>query len=165
MVTVQQSRPGSRAIGTLLCVLLVAGMLAGCRDETEASAEPSGQISRPGDIGLPLENPDSVAAFNVADRFLVKWFFLQDIDRAVDLIQPELRDAWRPVIEDTEVRRKCSFVQVSGTEPDAAGTVVARYAIDGCQVVSPGGLTAVYLELTLTGSNDGPLVNQVEFLR
>jgi hypothetical protein len=158
-------RGDARAIWMMLCLVMIAGVLAGCRGETEASAEPSGQISRPGDIGLPLENPVSVAAFNVADRFLVKWFLLKDIDQAVRLIQPDLRDSWRPVIEDTEVQRTCSFVQVSGTEPDSAGTVVARYAIGGCQVVSPGGLTAVYLELTLTGSDDGPLVNQVEFLR
>ena len=160
------AQPASRSSPmVVLCLLLVVLVVAGCRNGTDASAEPSGQITRSADIGLPLEYPEAVAAFNTADRFLVKWFFLKDADRAVEMFHPNLRDSWRPVIEETEVRRMCSFVQVGGTAPDAAGAVTARYAIDGCQVVSPGGLSAVYIEITLTNGEGGPFVNQVEFLR
>lgn len=147
-----------------LCIALMLGV-AGCRNDTDANTEPSGQISRPGDIGLPLDNPVSEAAFDVADRFLVKWFFLEDYEAAANLVHPNLRDSWRPIIEDTRVERTCSFVQVDGSEPDEAGTVTARYALGGCMVTAPGGLAAVYIELTLTGGDDGPWINQIEFLR
>ena len=147
-----------------VCIVLALGVV-GCRDDSDVNAEPSGQINRPGDVGLPLDNPVSVEAFNIADRFLIKWFFLKDFDAAANLVHPNLRESWRPIIEDTEVARTCSFVQVEGSEPDAAGAVTARYALGGCMVTSPGGLTAVYIELTLTGGEGGPWINQIEFLR
>jgi hypothetical protein len=143
--------------------------MAGCSDNGNASNSGnggvSGQITRPGDLGLPLDNPDSVAAFDVADRFLVSWFLLEDPDKALDKVHPNVREFWRPVIEDTEIIRTCSLLQVEGTTPDASGTVQARYALGGCKVTAPGGSTAVYINLTITSGDDDIWVSQIEFLR
>jgi len=143
--------------------------LTGCSNNDNASSSgnnsTSGQITRPGDLGLPLDNPISVAAFDVADRFLVNWFLLDQPEKALDTIHPNLRDSWRSLIEETEISRTCSLLQVEGTVPDASGTVQARYALGGCKVTAPGGLTAVYIRLTITGGEDGPWISQVEFLR
>ena len=143
--------------------------LTGCGGNGNASDtgndRASGQITRPGDIGLPLDNPVSVAAFDVADRFLVNWFLLEKPEKALEKVHPDVRDFWRPVIEETEITRTCSLLQVEGTVPDASGTVQARYALGGCKVTAPGGLAAVYINLTITSAEDGPWISQIEFLR
>lgn len=150
---------------SVFLVAIVLLSLTACMTESEANDKESGQITRPGDVGLPLDNPESVAAFNVADRFLLKWFFLEDIDRALEFVHPNFRETWRPLVEETEIERSCSLLQVEGSTPDASGAVTARYAIGGCKVTAPGGLTAVYIELTMTAGEGGPWVAQIEFLR
>lgn len=138
--------------------------LTGCSSEAASEGAP-GQITRPGNIDLPLDNPESVAAFDVADDLLLNWFLLEKYERALEYVHPNLRESWRSLIEDTEVKRKCSLLQVKGTRPDASGMVQARYALGNCQVVAPGGLTAVYIQLTIVPGEGGPWVTQIELLR
>ena len=145
--------------------LLVPGTLAACSGESDARSEPNGQITRPGDVGLPLDNPEAVAAFDVADRFLLRWFFLQDIDRALEFVHADSRETWQPLLEETGIKRSCMLLQVEGSTPDAAGVVMARYAIGGCKVTTPDELAAEFIELTMTSGAEGPLVTQIEFLR
>ncbi len=147
-----------------VCVLALLG-LTGCLGDDTGAREPRGQITRSADIGLPLDNGDSVAAFDVADDFLLSWFMRRDIDRALEEMHPDLRDPWRGLLEDTRISRSCSLLQMEGSVPDAAGTVTSRYALGGCQVTPPGGLTAVYIQLTMTRGDDRYWMNQVEFLR
>lgn len=136
----------------------------GCNGGGE-EANASGQITRPADVGLPLDNPAAVAAFDVADDFLLDWFLLNDTEAALQHVHPNFRDAYRSLLEDTVIDRTCSLLQVEGSLPDASGTVTARYAIGGCRVRSPSINTAVYIELTMTAGEGGPWVSQVEFLR
>lgn len=149
----------------VVCCVLVIPLLAGCARGGDATDSAPGQISRPADVGLPLDNPAAVEAFDIADRFLVKWFFLQDVDKAMTLVHPNFKDSWTPLVAETEIQRQCSFVQVDGSTPDAAGVVTARYAIGGCNVIAPGGLSAVYIQFTMSATEDGPRVIQIEFLR
>lgn len=139
--------------------------LTGCLGDDTGASETRGQITRPADVGLPLDNPDSVAAFDVADDFLLHWLFREDIDRALEGMRPDLRESWRPLLEDTGVSRDCSLLQVEGSVPDQAGAVRARYAFDGCQVTPPGGKTAVYIEMIVTRVDNLYWVNHIEFLR
>lgn len=149
----------------IICVLPLL-LVAGCRGENdEGNEESQGQITRPADIGLPLENPDSVAGFEVSEQLLIDWFLLRDYEAALENIHPNFRESWRSLIEETEVDRTCSFLQVEGTEPDESRLVVARYAIGGCKVTAPGGLVAVYIRISILGVEDGPWVSQIEFLR
>lgn len=148
----------------ILGLALVLAM-AGCNDNEDEKRNSSGQITRPGDLGLPLDNPISVAAFDVADRFLVNWFLLDKHDKALEKVHPNFRDTWRPLVEETEIERTCSLLQVEGSEPDPSGAVTARYALGGCKVTAPGGLTAAYIKLTMSGGEGGPWVSQIEFLR
>lgn len=147
-------------------LFMLAGLLVltGCSNDVKSEAAP-GQITRPGNIGLPLDNPEAVAAFDVADDLLLNWFLLEKYDRALEYIHPNLRESWRSLIEDTEVKRKCSLLLVEGSQPDASGMVQARYAIGNCQVVAPGGLTTVYIELTIVPGEGGPWVTQIALLR
>jgi hypothetical protein len=153
---------------TIVWIALLLAV-AGCSNNGNASDSDdnraSGQITRPGDLGLPLDNPESVAAFDVGDRFLVSWFLLEKPDKALELVHPNVRELWQPLIEETEFNRTCSLLQVEGTVPDASGTVEARYALGGCKVTAPGGLTAVYIKLTITSGEDGVWISQIEFLR
>jgi hypothetical protein len=149
----------------LLFLALLSLLTACIGDDNEDDAEPSGQITRPADLGLPLDNPASVEAFNVADSLLVAWFLQRDPERALSKVHPNIRESWRPLIEETEIQRTCSLLQVEGSQPDASGVVVARYAIGGCKVTAPGGFTAVYIRLMMTTSDGGPWVSQIEFLR
>lgn len=139
--------------------------LTGCLGDGTDAIEPHGQITRSADIGLPLDNPDAVMAFDVADDFLLSWFFRDDTDRALEEVHPDLRESWRSLLDDTKISRDCSLLQIEGAVPDAAGTVTARYALDGCQVTPPGGTTALYIDLTMTRADNRYWVNQVEFLR
>lgn len=148
-----------------LYCLMAMFLLAGCARGSDANDSAPGQINRPADIGLPLDTQESVEAFDIADRFLVKWFFLEDVDKAMTLVHPNFVDSWRPLVAETEVKRQCSFVQVEGSTPDASGVVTARYAIGGCNVTAPGGLSAVYIQLTMSPTESGPRVIQIEFLR
>ena len=148
------------AMLALACLVV----LTGCSDDEESQGTP-GQITRPGNIGLPLDNPQAVEAFDVADDLLLNWFLLEKYDRALEYIHPNLRESWRSLIEDTEVKRKCSLLQVEGSQPDASGLVRARYALGNCQVVAPGGLTTVYIELTIVPGEGGPWVTQIDLLR
>jgi hypothetical protein len=145
--------------------LLVLAVFTGCISDDGGDDESHGQITRPADIGLPLDNADSVAAFDVADNLLLNWFFREDIERALGQIYPDVRESWRSLLEDTEIEGDCSLVQVEGSTPDPSSTVTARYAISGCKVTPPGGKTAVYIELTMSRSEDRFWVNQIEFLR
>lgn len=145
-------------------VLALLG-LAGCMGDATGANEQGEQITRPADVGLPLDNPDSVAAFDVADDFLLSWFFRDDIDRALEEMHPDLRESWRSLLEDTEIDRNCSLLHIEGSVPDQGSGVTARYAFDGCQVTPPGDKTAVYIELTMTRAEDRFWVNQVVFLR
>ncbi len=152
--------------GWIIICLLPLLVLAGCRGENDdQDTAGHGQISRPADSGLPLDNPDSVAAFEVSEQLLTAWFLLRDYEAALQTIHPNFRESWRSLIEDTEVARTCSFIQVEGSEPDPSGMVTARYAIGGCNVIAPGGLTAVYIRTSILGSEGGPWVSQIEFLR
>lgn len=139
--------------------------LTGCLGDKTGASEPRGQITRPADVGLPLDNPESAAAFDVADDFLLTWFFRDDIDLALEEMRPDLRESWRALLEDTDISRKCSLLQVEGSLPDQGGGVTARYAFGGCQVTPPGGKTAVYIQLTMTSVDNRFWVNQIEFLR
>ncbi|CAN5825234.1 hypothetical protein BH20CHL1_BH20CHL1_01760 [soil metagenome] len=147
-------------VGTLMLL-----GLTGCMGDANGASEPRGQITRPADIVLPLDNSDSVEAFDVADDFLLSWFFRDDIDRALEEVHPDLRESWRALLDDTEISRNCSLLQVEGGMPDQGGGVTARYAFDGCQVTPPGDKTAVYVDLTMTRVDDRYWVNRVEFLR
>lgn len=140
-------------------------LLTGCMGDGGGAGEFRGQITRPADVGLPLDNPDSVAAFDVADDFLLSWFFRDDIDRALEEIHPDLRESWRSLLDDTQISRNCSLLQVEGGVPDQGGGITARYAFGGCRVTPPGGKTAVYIQLTMTRVDNRYWVNQVEFLR
>ena len=148
----------------MLATLALLGLTACMGDDTGAS-ESQGQISRPADVGLPLDNPEAVTAYDVADDFLLSWFFREDIDRALEEMRPDLRESWRSLLEDTDIDRDCTLLQVEGSTPDLAGAVTARYAIGGCQVVPPGGTTAVFIQLTMTNVENRYWVNQIEFLR
>lgn len=159
------TRAGSpRWIITLLLPLVI---VSGCSRDTSSSPDISGhgQISRPGEIGLPLNNPESVAAFETSERLLIAWFLLGDSEAALATIHPNFRETWRSLIEDTRIDRTCSLVQVEGSEPDVSGLVTARYAIGGCRVVAPGGLTAVYIRTSILHTDTGPWITQIEFLR
>lgn len=145
-----------------LVLLTLTGCIAGGDDNGD---EPGGQLTRPGEAGLPLDNAASVGAFDVADDFLVEWFFLEDVEGALTQVHPNFRDTWRPLLEETEIERDCSLRQTQGTTPDQSGAVTARYVIGGCKVTSPGGLTAVYVELIITPGDDRPWISQIEFLR
>lgn len=154
--------PSLRWLAVGCCTLLV---LTGCLGGDGGGGEPQGQITRPADVGLPIDNADSVAAFDVADSLLLSWFFREDIDRALGEVTPELRESWRALLEDSEVKGDCSLVQLEGSVPDVSGVVTARYAISGCQVSSPDGKTAVYIQLAMSRSQERYWVNQIQFLR
>jgi hypothetical protein len=122
-----------------------------------------GQITRPADVGLPLDNPAAVQAFDRADQLLLDWFIRRDLDIAIENFSSNLRTTWASIFDGTVIEGNCSFTQVEGSVPDQSGTALARYAIDGCRVAPPGDLTAAHINILVTVTDQNAWVISVEF--
>ncbi len=145
------------------CIVLLLPACLGGDDAGDSVENRPGQITRPGDVGLPLDNPISVQAFDRADQLLLDWFILDDPDLALLNFSSNLRPTWASIFDGTTVEGDCSFTQVEGRLPDQSGTVTARYAIDGCRVAPPGNLTASHVTVTVTVTEQNAWVVNVEF--
>ncbi|MEZ4520764.1 MAG: hypothetical protein R3A46_03815 [Thermomicrobiales bacterium] len=122
-----------------------------------------GQITRPADVGLPLDDAGAVQAYDRADQLLLDWFIRQDLDAALQNFSSNLRPNWSSIFDSTAIDGNCSFTQVEGTVPDQSGTVTARYSIDGCRVAPPGDLTASHINVMVTVTDQNAWVVSVEF--
>ena len=159
-------KPARRAL-LFLALLAAALLLPACiggDDDGEISRDDGlGQITRPADLGLPLDNPQAVQAYDRADQLLLDWFIRRDLDAAIENFSSNLRTSWASIFDGTTVEDNCSFTQVEGTVPDQSGTAVARYSIDGCRVAPPGDLTASHVNITVTVTDQNAWVISVEF--
>ncbi|HLT19404.1 MAG TPA: hypothetical protein VKZ96_08115 [Thermomicrobiales bacterium] len=148
----------------LLALALLAALLTGCLGgDDDDDGERPGQITRPAGAGLPLDDPVAVQAFDRADQLLLDWFILGDLNRAQENFSANLRTVWASIFDGTTIDGECSFTQVEGSQPDASGTVSARYAIDGCRVAPPGDLTATHITILVTVTDQNAWVISVEF--
>ena len=148
-----------------LALLVAAGLfLPACLggDGSDESEQP-GQISRPANIGLPLDDPRAVRAYDRADNLLLDWFILRDLDDALLNFSSNLRTNWSSIFDGTAIDGSCSFTQIEGSPPDQSGAVTARYAVDGCRVAPPGDLTASHITITVTVTDQNAWVISVEF--
>lgn len=153
----------------LVLITLLAGMLllpaciSGDDDDMPDRDDGPGQITRPADIGLPLDNPAAVQAYDRADQLLLDWFIRRDLDAALANFSANLQTTWASIFDGTTIEGNCSFTQVEGTAPDASGTALARYSIDGCHVAPPGDLTATHINIQVTVTDQNAWVISVEF--
>ncbi len=148
----------------LIATLLLPACIGGGGDDDDISRDDGpGQITRPADIGLPLDNPQAVQAYDRADQLLLDWFIRRDLDAAIENFSSNLRTSWASIFDGTTIDDHCSFTQVEGTVPDQSGTAVARYSIDGCRVAPPGDLTASHINITVTVTDQNAWVISVEF--
>lgn len=165
LIRLPACRPSTGRVALLLA-LIPALLLPACLgggDDDDGSGEQPGQITRPADAGLPLDDPIAVQAFNRADQLLLDWFILGDLDRALENFGSNLRTSWASIFDGTTVEGECSFTQVEGSPPDQSGTLTARYAIDGCRVAPPGDLTATHIAIQVTVTDQNAWVISVEF--
>lgn len=143
-------------------------VLTACNGEGESAADPinvnAGQIVRPADAGLALDDSGAVQAFGAADRFLSDWLFLQDTTRAAKHITPDLRPTLEALLNDTEIEGTCVLRQIEGEPLDAQGTTVARYVIEGCQITPPDAEPADAIDITVTVTDQSAWVTGVQFL-
>jgi hypothetical protein len=143
-------------------------MLTGCNGDGKSAADPinvnAGQIVRPADAGLALDDPGAVRAFETADRFLSDWLFLHDTTRASQHITPDLRASLEALLNETEVEGSCVLRQIEGDSLDAQGVTVARYAIEGCQITPPEADPADAIDITVTVTDEAAWVTGVQFL-
>lgn len=150
----------------LMVVVLIAGLASGCIFGGENSADAgAGQITRPNDSGLALDDPGAVQAFDAADMFLVDWFFRRNPEQALAHVSADVRPSLTSTVTETRIEGQCSFVQVDGDPLDANGTTVARYAINGCQVIPPNEEPATHIAVSVTVSDTQAWVTGVEFQR
>jgi hypothetical protein len=159
------ARLSRRACGIAACAVLALILLPACIGGADGSddGERPGQITRRADVGLPLDNPQSVRAFDRADTLLLDWFILGDLENALLSFSSNLRTGWSSIFDGTAVEGECSFTQLEGSLPDQSGTVSARYAIDGCRVAPPGDLTASHIAIMVTVTDQNAWVISVEF--
>ena len=154
---------------SVVALLVVAALLSfsGCMGGDDGDGldrdDRPGQISRPADIGLPLDDPRAVQAYDRADQLLLDWFITRDLDIALENFSSNLRTTWASIFDGTEIEGNCSFTQIEGTAPDGSGTTTARYAIDGCRVAPPGDLTASQIAITVAVTDQNAWVTSVEF--
>lgn len=142
-------------------LLIITIILAGCGSSSNNDEEPTvepraGQITRPEDVGLALDNERAVQAFDAAEVFLVEWFFLQNIDRTLNFVNPDQRSDLERIITGTQIEGACKLVQVIGEPPGPEGSVIAGYAIENCQVVPPeagGAVSRIDITVILTDQN------------
>jgi hypothetical protein len=147
----------------LIAILLLPACISGDDDDEISRDEGPGQITRPADLGLPLDNPQAVQAYDRSDQLLLDWFIRRDLDAAIGNFSSNLRTSWASIFDGTTIEDNCSFTQVEGTVPDQSGTAVARYSIDGCRVAPPGDLTASHINITVTVTDQNAWVISVEF--
>ncbi len=157
------TRPALAFVALVLAVLLLPACISGGDDDGPDRDDGIGQITRPADLGLPLDNPAAVQAYDRADQLLLDWFIRRDLDAALGNFSSNLQTTWASIFDGTEIDGNCSFTQVEGSVPDASGTAVARYAIDGCRVAPPGDLTAAHVNIQVTVTNQNAWVTSVEF--
>ncbi len=153
-------RPGFW-IPTLIIALVLTGCISGGSDAQNSG--PPGQITRPADVSLALDDPGAVRAFNTADLFLTDWFFLGNPEAAANRISLNLRQPWESLLSETGVDGNCSFRQVGGPPLDASGTTIARYQIDGCLITPPGDKTATHINVGVTATDTSAWVISIEF--
>ncbi|CAN5675835.1 hypothetical protein BH23CHL2_BH23CHL2_21000 [soil metagenome] len=152
----------------LLTAAIAAFLLPACigngndDDDMDREGRP-GQVARPADIGLPLDDPRAVQAYDRADQLLLDWFIRRDLDVALENFSSNLRTTWASIFDGTTIEGNCSFTQVEGSVPDQSGTVTARYVIDGCRVAPPGDLTASHIIIRVTVTDQNAWVISVEF--
>lgn len=161
--------PGRRFLLAAVSVpAFVFPVLAGCNGDGKSAADPidvnAGQIVRPSDAGLALDDPGAVQAFETADRFLSEWLFLHDATRASQNISPDLRAGLEGLLNDTEVEGNCVLRQIQGDPLDAQGTTVARYAVESCQIALPEGEPADAIDVTVTIADQTAWVTAVQLL-
>jgi hypothetical protein len=154
-------RHGLLLVAGIAALALAPACITGGSDADDD--ERPGQITRQSDAGLPLDNPVAVRAFDRADQLLLDWFILEDLDRALENFSSNLQTSWASIFDGTAVEGECSFTQVEGSQPDQSGTVIARYALDGCRVAPPGDLTASHIIITVTVTDQNAWVISVEF--
>lgn len=148
--------------------VFVFPVLAGCNGDGKSAADPievnAGQIVRPSDAGLALDDPGAVLAFETSDRFLTDWLFLQDATRASLHISTDLRPGLMALLNDTEVEGSCVLRQIQGDALDAGGTTVARYAVEDCRITPPDGELADAIDVTVTVAGQDAWVTAVQLL-
>ena len=147
----------------LVAIFLLPACIGGGDDDDLDRDDGPGQITRPADLGLPLDNPAAVQAYDRADQLILDWFIRRDLDVALENFSSNLRTTWSSIFDGTEIEGNCSFTQVEGTVPDQSGTALARYAIDGCRVAPPGDLTATHINIQVTVTDQNAWVVSVEF--
>lgn len=141
-------------------------VLASCwSPASDANSTPpaGGQITRPTNVGLPLGDPATVAAFDAANAFLIDWLFLTEPALAAEHISQDLRPTWTQFLQDTLVEGKCSLTQTSGAPLDAAATTVVGYTISGCRITPPGQEEAGELRVTVTATDSNLWIVGVAF--
>ena len=151
------------AIAVLTLLIIPACITGNGDDDDGGRGDRPGQITRPADLGLPLDDLRAVQAYDRADQLLLDWFIRRDLDAALENFSSNLRTGWSSIFDDTTVEGNCSFTQVDGSVPDASGTATARYAIDGCRVAPPGDLTATHATISVTVTDQNAWVISVEF--
>lgn len=161
--------PGRRFLLAAVSVpAFVFPVLAGCNGDGKSAADSidinAGQIIRPSDAGLALDDPGAVQAFETADRLLSDWLFLQDPTRAAQHISPDLRAGLEALLKDTEVEGACILRQIQGDPLDAEGTTVARYTVENCRIALPEGEPADAIDVTVTITDQTAWVTNVQLL-
>lgn len=149
-------------------ILLVAliGSLGGCIFGGDgAGNEAQRQITRPNSGALALDDPGAVRAFDVADMFLLDWFFRRNPEEALAHISSDVRASLSSTVTETEIEGECSFVQVEGDPLDADGTTVARYAAEGCRILPPDDDPATHIAVVVTVSDSNAWVTDVRLQR
>jgi hypothetical protein len=147
----------------LLLALLALPACGGDDDDTPDRDEGPGQITRPADLGLPLDNPQAVEAYDRSDQLLLDWFIRRNLEAALENFSSNLRTTWASIFDGTAIEGNCSFTQIEGSVPDPSGTATARYSIDGCRVAPPGDLTASHINVQVTVTDQNAWVISVEF--
>ena len=146
----------------ILAVFLLPACIGDDDDDDDLTGGP-GQITRSSDLGLPLDHPGAVQAYDRADQLLLDWFIRRDLDAALGNFSSNLRTTWASIFDSTAIEGNCSFIQIEGTVPDQSGTATARYSIDGCRVAPPGDLTAAHINVMVTVTDQNAWVVSVEF--
>lgn len=147
----------SRVVAAGCSLLILLGLITGCisgDDSNEPDVEPTpeplpGQITRPADPDIALDNAQAVDAFKTAERFLVAWLFLRQPDQALREVSSDRRPTMEPILEGSQVDGACRLTQIVGTAPDENGVTTAQYRIEACQIL-PAGADEAARQLTVT---------------
>lgn len=153
----------------LLTILMIVSGCIGNGDNDNPDVEPTpepvpGQLIRPADANIALDNPQALAAFETAESFLVSWLFLRQPEQALRQVSADQRPAIGALLGETLVNGACRLTQVAGAAPDENGVTTARYRVEACQIVPVGAVDpATQISVTVTIAEQRPWVTALSF--